>query len=498
MAKEYLISEPLRVRLPLDQPDEDGVFPLESEVEAVVPLLRIVCAKPQGTVFVIAGRAVSLVCPCRADPKRGTRLLDEPKGGGCAARLVFSCQNEPNQWITIEYVGVKIDPSARNVQYALEVEFNPTTILTGNNVFPVVIANPATGELYDSPSSSWGYLAIIHRLGFDFLSELNEQVFPGSKSLSSETRSSIVRGDFRIVRAQWCVYFDTPKVSLFLQLCAVLFGHTIASKNGIVQLATHLGFRFDIYTDPKTNLVTGVMLRKMRGDEVIYSLVFYNKAKKIAKMRQGKTLSDIETDTVRNAVRFDMTAHPEGLAQILADARRHLRKLRADDPEVLSPQVPDEFLDEEPAPTAWWLQRAIFVLSHRIIPGQIKRKSFARWLVPKMLHDVLRLDSIATFSSKGFHKLGHLNDPVAAGWSSIQNFDPDTWAGQLATLSGCRKSTIYNRRKQWLEEYHIDIALPFAFYRDLLVFGPQSLTATEIGRLSTRRSNARTPGRHFA
>src|SRR5208337_4777156 len=37
----------------------------------------------------------------------------------------------------------------------------------------------------------------------------------------------------------------------------------------------------------------------------------------------------------------------------------------------------------------------------------------------------------------------------------------------------------YERRKVWLAKYNIDIAIPYAFYRDLEFFGPNSLTKPE-------------------
>ena len=65
---------------------------------------------------------------------------------------------------------------------------------------------------------------------------------------------------------------------------------------------------------------------------------------------------------------------------------------------------------------------------------------------------------------------------VAAAWSAVETAEPGGWATRLAKKAGCSLQTVYTRQKDWLKEYGIDIAVPYAFYRDLLFFGPASLT----------------------
>ena len=45
---------------------------------------------------------------------------------------------------------------------------------------------------------------------------------------------------------------------------------------------------------------------------------------------------------------------------------------------------------------------------------------------------------------------------------------------------GCSKGWVYERRKSLLAKYKIDIEIPFAFYRDLAFFGPNSLTKPKV------------------
>jgi hypothetical protein len=67
------------------------------------------------------------------------------------------------------------------------------------------------------------------------------------------------------------------------------------------------------------------------------------------------------------------------------------------------------------------------------------------------------------------------DDEVVAAWCTTARVEDD-WAGALAQAAGCSKGWVYERRKHLLAKYKIDIAIPFAFYRDLVFFGPNSLT----------------------
>ena len=104
------------------------------------------------------------------------------------------------------------------------------------------------------------------------------------------------------------------------------------------------------------------------------------------------------------------------------------------------------------------------------------RRSFAEWLVPHMIRDVLRLDVIACFTRRNFHALAALEDKVAVAWRAAETVEVGAWAQRLAKDARCCLQTVYTRREEWLRDYGIDIAAPYALYRDLLYFGPPSLT----------------------
>ncbi len=93
-----------------------------------------------------------------------------------------------------------------------------------------------------------------------------------------------------------------------------------------------------------------------------------------------------------------------------------------------------------------------------------------------VIRRVLRLDCIAGFRPGDLDALVASNDPITMAWRYEWSADLDDWAGALATRANCAKSSVCAQRKKVLRQQKIDIALPFAFYRDLLFFGPSSVT----------------------
>jgi hypothetical protein len=262
-------------------------------------------------------------------------------------------------------------------------------------------------------------------------------------------------------------------VPAFLQTLVVLYEQTIAHGQEIIQLATHLGLRFKKYSRKATRALTGVILQKRQGNKLQYSLEFYDKAARVAQMRQGRSLTKTEHAIVRRHVRFDVTVHSAGVLTLVGGAIRRLRQMLPEKPRYFR-KFARRFLNEEPQPTVWWLERAVWILSHTATPDH-SRQSFGSWLIPQMLRDVLRLDSIARFKAADLHALLQGKDRVVTAWRSTEGLEDD-WAGALAQAAHCSKAWVYVRRKQLLATYSIDISFPFAFYRDLIFFGPNSLT----------------------
>ena len=341
-------------------------------------------------------------------------------------------------------------------------------------------ANPEDGVIPKFPSSTPRVMMIANRVLFKLLETISQQVAGVDDDLFGElTAKAVVRGDFTIVRSQSCCYFPVEHVPRFLQFLTVLFGHTITTTDGVVDLATQLGLRFRLWTDSRTRRVKGVLFEKRHGKKSVFSLVFYDKQKRVAQMRQGQTLTETETGLIRENVRFDITAHGPGIMRIIAAARRFLEKHPCDAPRVLGDLPAKEFLEGTPEQTARWFERACYVLSHKLTNGVRQRKSFAAWLVPQMIRKALRLTSVVRCTPEGLRTFAEIDDPVAKAWHAAEKYDPDGWARQLGTESGVGKTAFYKRRKARLAKYNIDIAIPYAFYRDLEFFGPNSLTKPE-------------------
>ncbi|HVP98895.1 MAG TPA: hypothetical protein VMS87_06515, partial [Roseiarcus sp.] len=128
--------------------------------------------------------------------------------------------------------------------------------------------------------------------------------------LFSRSAAAIREGRFRVLRAQWASYIPPDDRLGFLQLLPTIYGHTILSGRGTVDLAHHLGLIFDRYPKDGTEKPTGIVLQKRQGKKPAWSVVFYDKRARVAQMKQLGTLTEQETEIVCGSVRLDVTAHP--------------------------------------------------------------------------------------------------------------------------------------------------------------------------------------------
>jgi hypothetical protein len=449
-----------------------------TSLQHVTAILSALPRLAASTIFIIYGRAHQLVLPHPANPDQGTQWIPKLSGGG-TLELVLSRVDEPAQRVCLRY---EVYPEQGRINISdpeswLVADYNPATVLAGNNVLPVTIADAETGEIDEIPSSQPNFLITVYRLGFDLLGQLAQQAGLISGELfSPPTLQAIQDGDVHVVRSQWAAYLPAD-VPAFLQMLVVLYEQTIAHGPRIIQLATHLGLTFTRYPPQTNRPLTGVLLQKRQGNKLQYSLSFYDKAARVAQMRQGRTLTRIEDSTIRRHVRFDVTVHSAGVLTLVGEAIRRLRQMLPEKPQYFR-KFARRFLNEAPRPTVWWLERAVWILAHTTTPDHA-RQSFGSWLLPQMLRDVLRLDSIARFTAADLHALLQEKDRVVAAWRRTERLEDD-WAGALAQAAHCSKAWIYARRQQLLATYSIDIAFPFAFYRDLIFFGPNSLTPPKL------------------
>jgi hypothetical protein len=461
MAQESVVSDTIVVRVALDWRGSDlsrtrttgpSLARLTS-LRAVAAVLAQFPRLPANSVFVLYGRAHELLLPHPANPDQGTRWTPKLSGGGTLA-LVLARVDEPAQRVCLRYeVYPYQGPVGLDEPVSWVVaDFNPTTILTGNNLYPATLADPETGELDEVPSSSPRFLTTVFRLGFHLLEQLAQQAgLTTGKLFSPRTWQAIADGDVHVVRSQYAAYLPAD-VRAFLQLLTVLYEQTIAHGKGIIQLATHLGLTFTRY--PPTGRLTGVKLQRHQGNKLQYSFSFYDKAVQVARMRQGRTLTPVEAAMVRRHVRFDVTVHSAGVLTLVGAARRRLPRLLATRPGYLDANSARRFLTAAPQPTVWWTERAIGILA-LTTPPDCARRSFGAWLLPKMLREVLHLDSLAGFTAADLAAVLRQDDPVVAAWRRTECV-ADDWAGALAQAARCSKGWVYARRKQLLARCQID------------------------------------------
>ena len=396
--------------------------------------------------------------------------------GGCEGRIVLAPLAPGNRSlrITLEFCLIK----GQGDQGWLRLSFNSTTITAGDNVHPASLPDPDTGEIVGWPSSSLTVVGLFFRRGFFLVESLFQQMTGAAQRLFDPTTwARIQAGAMHIVRAQFCAYLPSPDVSEDLKGLTVLYGQTIATGKGIINLAKLQGLTFEkTFADPHTHEVESVLVVKTQGKKPMISADFYNKDVRSRETRQRKSLSDSKAATVDENVRLDITPHSLGVKAIVRQARRRLKQMIKKYPALMTRVSPEEFLSGEPQSTVWALERAIWILSVEPQNGKIFRRSFADWLVPYVLQDLLRLDVITQFTVEGYEEFLQSQDKIAVAWRTAAPADVDRWAEALAKKANVTVQTVYNRQAAWRKKYGIAIDLPNAYYRDVLYFGPNSVS----------------------
>ena len=485
---EQLIAEPLCVRLDLyrsfalqrssDQqlaPSRPHTPPLTPEAQRVVNLLKAAVVLTPDTIITWGGREHRLVPSHPVHPDKGTRVKTR-SGAAYAVQIVIAPVDQPSQHIYMQFAVVaKGCAEPGDAPFFLECEGNPTTLMAGNNVLPVTARRPATKALERYHSSAHAVMTTFNHVLFRFLESLAAQVpRPPSTLFTDATRRAIEQGDITIAHIQWCCYLQAEP-SVFLQTLVAMFAPPTATDVGFSSLAQQLGLRFKYETNERTSRVQAVLFEKRYGKNAAWAVAAYAKRAQIGSMRQGKTLDDVENELVDNYVRFDMTAHGPAIMKIIADGQNALRELRELDPEFLDKSFAAKFLSAESQQTARWLEFAVFILSHLVVKGAIRRRSFAGYVVPLFLNDVLGLAHLACCTLEQLTTFEELADPVAKAWRGSEAQDAKGWVERLCEAAGCGKTAVYARRASWLRDYDVDIAIPHAFYRDLRIYAPLSL-----------------------
>ena len=140
-------------------------------------------------------------------------------------------------------------------------------------------------------------------------------------------------------------------------------------------------------------------------------------------------------------VRLSVTAHPEGIAELIRAGKRAYEGGESDDDEIEL-----GFLNENPDDrTVWSLSRAIHALSRSIDDDQA-RGSFGDWLAVEILRDTHCLDVIGGFTHQGLDSLVKLDYPVAEAWARGETSPMDNEA--LADAAGAASIGHHDARKE--------------------------------------------------
>jgi hypothetical protein len=189
MSTEQLIHDSTLVSVTLDERND----PSGSEQYRIQNALERICHDRQADVVVLFGRAHKILRWRQAIPTSHSSFTTNDRG--CSAEIFLEVCDEPAQQARIEVKLTRRDDDP--LLSWLTIEFNPTTILGGNNVHPAVPRDPR-GRVVRNSSSALSVVQRNLRLGFDLLDELYRQVSNASDSLySARAREQVRRGRFR-------------------------------------------------------------------------------------------------------------------------------------------------------------------------------------------------------------------------------------------------------------------------------------------------------------
>ncbi len=243
MYTDSIILEPLVCSLVINYPDLNGqVNHSPSEGVRIAQAMRAVTSlRPNFSLFLF-GCAYGVVPTAPAGSGSGS-FCNSRDDGGCEGRIVLKPMNKSrgNKWLSVFFSLAK----GQEDRGWFTLTFNPTTIAVGDNVHPASMPNAGTGELVRWPSSAKDTLTPFLRFGFLLVEGLFRQLSGKQSLFEASTWTRIREGAVHVVHTQFCSYLPTPDVARYLQGITLLYGQTIATGKGIVNLAKLQGLDFD-------------------------------------------------------------------------------------------------------------------------------------------------------------------------------------------------------------------------------------------------------------
>jgi hypothetical protein len=391
-------------------------------------------------------------------------LIDERSDGGCGGQLVFGLVGEPEHKMQLD---VKLSHDARDDCGRLTLSFNPSQMLAGTDVAPTLIKRNSPAISF--PSSSKHVASKLLRLGFDLLDSLHKLTRDGKPLFENEEGKGVEDADMRLESIAWEMLLPTRSPRRFLEHLALIFVPPTRQSGKVVRLGELLRVKADFKNEAETGELESVTLKKIQGDRRnVFSIEFSRPSSRTKRQaRPTPNTSKVERNCVERHLRLRLTAHPDGIAEIISAAQQRYRK---GNPRVGS--VGGGFATGTASSrSVSLLSNGLEVLGNVVTErGQLSRFSFGRWLARKALCEILNLDAIALFTRGDLDTLVGLNDGVAKAWRQSDSLEVDFKA--LAEAAKVDVQTVRNRRSDWRRRYKIDIALPYTFYLTVVTISP--------------------------
>ena len=306
--------------------------------------------------------------------------------------------------------------------------------------------------------------------------------------------------DIRLERVDWDASLRTNNPREFLLFLVLLF-EPVFTANGDhrpFKLADLLKLKTSCGSDPTTGELTRVTFTRFQGKRRnLFSVEF-------STFELGDAEGDEEDDFAKAGregfLRLRVTAHPTGLVQLIGagDGAAQTQDNDQSNKSDAGDGNHEAHTSEGGARSdrdVFGLSRAIEALAAQAVDRRQNRGSFARWLVTKMLRDMLHLDAVGGFEQRDVEAVAATPNEVAKAWvdGGIEPMDFASWT-QAAGLD-YENARRYRNKVRY--EHKIDIGVPRAFYDGVTVaaagaMDPNALRAlagalakadpTEVGR----------------
>jgi hypothetical protein len=453
MIRECLILTSVTASVDLEDAVPRSRKATPSECERVVSLFGNLAGVSDGTVAV-AGRNCSMACVVAPSPEASGGAADPRLG--CSGRIMLLAAESGQAGVRF-----KVRRGRRGKPGSLTLTFNPSRLLTGADEQPTLI-DDQTGKPAGYPSTQPWVMNKLLQFPFELLEAINHSVSK-AKLLDEKVKAERIRTHQMELNA----FLSCSDANGLLQVLAIAMHQPVSDLRVVRPLARHLGLVVKPEPDSDRDRMKSVTLEKRQGRRKLFLVRF--SADSAVGSHKSAVQAQAEEST---SIRLTVVVYPDGLASIVRAARRRVAVLI--DRHERFREHRSRIKDAEPN-SVGQLSAAFCVLGCDPSADRLERRSLADWLVPYLLHGVLRLDVIGNFTRQNLDRLSRLEDKVAVAWREMRAKHGQNYARAIAEATGLSDQTVYDRRRTWRKEFGIDIAIPFRFYMDLLSLGSLSM-----------------------